>query len=428
MRKCAIKSLAVFAITLFCSLSHAEVQPLDRVITIVEDSVITESELQNKMQQAINNIRAQGGQLPPMDVLRKQVLDHLILESIQLQMGERAGVRISDANLNEAISSIAARNNMSLEQFKQALENDGISYAEMRDNVRKEMIIARVQQGNIAHKIQITEQEVENFLASTEGEYITAASYSIDHILFPITSKTSPAQQSILQKDAQALRELLSSGKLSFEELEKQGQFNGKKLQITRLGWRNEKEIPSVLSNTVLGMQKGEVSKPIRSASGFHLVLIRDKRGGEGQIVEQTHVRHILIKPSAIRSEQQARELAASLRERALEGEDFAELAKQYSEDMGSALQGGDLGWANPGQFVPEFEQTMAKLQPGEYSQPFKTQFGWHVMQVLDRRQQDVSAARFQNQAQNAIHQRKYEEELQSWLLKIRDEAFIEYK
>ncbi len=408
--------------------AYAEIETLDKVVAIVDDDIVSQSEVSNQMELAINNIRLKNGPMPPQDVLRQKVLDHLILESIQMQMGERAGVRISDAALTQAMTDIASRNKMDLPTFKKMLENEGLSYLETREQIRREMVINRVQQGNLQHRVKITDLEVENFLTSTEGQRLTTAAYHLQHLLMPLPSDSSPEQLKEAEQVMRTLQQQLVNNTLSFSAVSEKKSFQGSALQSSDLGWRKSDEIPSIFAQVTPTLSVGEISSPVHSASGFHLIKLIDKQGGKGQLIKQTHVRHILIKPSEIRSAEQAEEFVSSLRQRIIDGDDFGELAKQYSEDIGSAMQGGDLSWANPGQFVPAFEETMNRLAIDEMSLPFKSPFGWHILQVLERRDQDISELRFKAQAHQMIQQRKFEEELQAWLLKIRDEAFVEYK
>lgn len=423
--RCLLASVALLATTL----THADLQPLDRVVAIVENDVILQSELNTRFGEVKGKMANQRGGLPPDAELRKQLLDHLILESIQLQMGERAGVRINDSQLNEAISNIAAKNNISdLGQFKAALESQGLSYEQMREQVRREMTIQRVQQGNLNSRVQVSEQEVENFLQSPEGAALTEGQFRLAHLLYPLDSDASNADSSTAEQTMAALASAINSGKTSFESVLQQKQFNGKSVEGGDLGWRKQEELPAAFAQVAPALGKGQMSAPFRSGAGIHLLKVLDRKGGGGQIVAQTHARHILVKPSAIRSEEQARAFVAELRARVLKGEDFSVLAKQYSDDIGSAMQGGDLDWASPGQFVPAFETAMNALPLNGISEPFQSQFGWHVLQVLDRRNQDMSQIRWHNQAQQVLYQRKFDDELQAWLQKIRDESFVELK
>lgn len=400
--------------------AQAQVEVLDQVVALVENTVITQGDVDTRIEQVKTNIKS--GNLPPADVLQKEVLDRLIVEAIQLQMGERAGVRISDAELNATIERIAKRNGQSIEQFRQALAKEGRTYGSVRKQIRNEMILNQVQQGNLRSRIQITEQEVNNFLNSEEGSKLKTARYAVAHIVLPgASSEADNAFMRQLSKD-------LNNGKYQFEALLKNQQVQGRELKGGSLGWRTDETLPSVFAPVVTNMQAGEVSEPVTSGAGIHLVKVFDKQGGKGQLVEQHRVRHILVKPSKIRTEQQTKALIEAIAKRIEKGESFEALAKEHSEDPGSALQGGDLNWTNKGVMVPEFEQTMLKSPLNKVSKPFTTQFGWHILEVTGKRMHDMSEERWKQQAYNAIYQRKYKDELDAWLQKIRDEAFVEFK
>jgi len=425
-----LRTLLASLCLLAASSSHAELKALDRVVAIVENDVILQSELNARFTEVKQKMAGQrGGAIPPDAELRKQLLDHLILESIQLQMGERAGVRISDTQLNEAISNIAAKNNISdLGQFKAALEAQGLSYEDMREQVRREMTLQRVQQGNLNSRVTVTEQEVDNYLKSPEGRALMTGQFHLAHLLYPLDSSATDADVTRAEQVMTALGNAISSGKTTFEAALGQKRFNDAALDGGDLGWRQQEDLPAAFAQVAPALGRGQVSAPFRSGAGIHLLKVLERKGGGGQVVRQTHARHILIKPSAIRSEDQARAFVAELRARVLKGEDFSVLAKQYSDDIGSAMEGGDLNWATPGQFVPEFETAMNALPVNGISEPFKSPFGWHVLQVLERRDQDMSQLRWNNQAQQVLYQRKFDDELQAWLQKIRDESFVELK
>lgn len=417
------------ALACCCSLAAsvlAQTQQLDRVVAIVDDDIILASEYQYRLQQVEDNLQRQNIQAPPREVVARQVLDRLILEHIQLRMGERAGVRISDEQLNEALTGMARQNGMTLEQFRAKIEAEGNSYATIREQVRQEMILSRVQQGNVRSRVQVTDQEVEDYLASEEGQKKTAAVYHIGHVLLPLAKETTLEQEKAAMAFMEELRIRLARGD-AFERFMRTPDKTPYAFTGGDLGWRLAGDLPSVFVDTVPALEPGGVSAPVRSASGLHLVKLFEKRGG-GQITQQTKVRHILIKPSEVRSDDQARQLATSLHERIVRGEDFAKLAREFSEDIGSAREGGELGWTTPGQMVPEFEQVMNQTAAGETSEPFRSSFGWHVLQVEDRRTQDLSEEMRRNQARNIIYSQKYEDELNTWLQKIRDEAFVEIK
>ncbi|MCR9107162.1 MAG: peptidylprolyl isomerase [Gammaproteobacteria bacterium] len=404
---------------------HAQTQIIDQVVAIVDDDVIMASELRERVAAVQETIKARGVTAPPEDELIRETLDRLILESIQLQKGTRVGVRISDEQLNGAVERIAAQNRMSIDEFRRALESQGQSYAQMREQLRKEMIIQRVQAGNVNQRIQITEQEVENFVSTQEGQKLTQPEYRILHALLPLSPDASESEVNAAEAHVNKMLRRIRGGE-PFEAVVSTSRppyaFSG-----GDLGWRKLDDLPSLFSDVAPALKKGETAEPIRSDSGFHLVYMADTSGGE-RMIAQTKVRHILVKPSEIMTDEEARELTQQLRNRVLNGEDFAELAREYSEDIGSAAEGGDLGWASPGQMVPEFEQAMAATDIGEVSQPVRSQFGWHILQVEGRRDQDMTNDAARAKAMNYLHDRKYQEELDAWLRQIRDEAFVDIK
>ena len=415
---------AVFACATIAG-AHGATETLDQVVAIVDDDIILASELRERVDGLTQTMQARGMQPPPEDEVIRESLDRLILESIQLQLGLRVGVRISDQQLDAAIEGIAAQNGLSVEQFRAALEQQGQSFHEMREQVRREMIIQRVQAGNVNQRIQITPKEVDNFLATEDGRKLTQAEYHLLHALLPVSPEASPEQVAAAQAQVEKLLRQIRAGQ-SFEQVIRSstGQYT---FSGGDLGWRKQEDLPSLFADVAPAMATGATSDPIRSDSGFHLIHMQDKRGGE-QIVAQTKVRHILVKPSAILTDTQARELVESLRERARGDEDFATLAREFSEDIGSAAEGGELGWTSPGQMVPEFEQAMNATAIGEISEPVHTQFGWHILLVEDRRQQDMTSEALRNKAADFLHKRKYQEELDAWLQQIRDEAFVDIK
>ena len=402
----------------------ANVQLLDRVVAVVDDDVVLASEVDEQVKQILHGMKKAGKPAPPMDELRRQVLDKLILENIQLQMAHRAGVRINDTQLNEAMTRIAKQNGLDLVQFKAALEADGLSYTETREQIRKEMLINRVQQGSVNSRVQITDQEIDNFLNSEEGKSVTAPEYRMLHTLVPVSAEASQADIAKARAYAGKLYKKIAAGGDYRTVLSGKQPY---KLVTTDLGWRKADDLPSLLTSLTGSLQKGQTAPPIQSASGFHLVKLEDTRG-KGEIIRQTHARHILLKPSAIRDDEATHKLIESLRQRILKGEDFGELARKYSEDIGSAQEGGDLGWTSPGQLVEAFQKAMDNTPINAISQPFHSPYGWHIVQVLERRQKDVTEQVRRNIAHNYLYKRKYDDELQAWLQKIRDEAYVDYK
>ena len=403
--------------------SQAATEMLDQVVAIVDDDVIMASELRERLASVTEAMEARGGEMPPEDTMIRDTLDRLILESIQVQMGYRVGVRISDQQLNSAMERIAGQNRMTLEQFRQALEAEGQSYNRMRENVRKELIIQRVQGGNVNQRVQITDQEVDNFLTTEEGLKYTQPEYRMMQALLAVSPDESAEEVASKEAYVDRLLARIQAGEGYDVVLSSASRypFSG-----GDLGWRPAEDLPSMFKDIAPTLKQGETGK-VRSASGFHLVYMGNVRGGT-EIVAQTQASHILIKPSEIMTDNQAEELITDIRRRAVEGEDFADLARQYSEDIGSAQEGGSLGWTMRGQMVPEFDNMMDATAVGEISEPFRSQFGYHIIKVEGRRDQDVTDTARRSKAMEYLHSRKYQEELDAWLRKIRDEAFVDIK
>jgi peptidyl-prolyl cis-trans isomerase SurA len=424
-----IALLTTLTLTSVTVSSYAALVLIDRISVVVDQDVIMQSEIDERMKAIKAQIAADPQtQAPSDDVLRGQIIERLILENLQLQTADRAGIRISDDELNEALSSIASQNQMTLTQFRVALANDGVSWAAMREQVRREFAISRVQQGVMRRRIEVTEQEIENFLATEVGESVTSDQYRVGHIL--IALPPNPSAQDIRTTRDKAdsistqLQEGADFGSLAIEFSEDQNALEG-----GDMGWRKPAQLPSMFSDLVADMKAGDIKGPIKSGRGFHLIKVMEKRGAtsEGQI-EQTQVRHVLIQPNEIRTEGECQDLAISLREEIVEGRDFADVAKLYSDDPGSALGGGDLGWSRAGVFVPEFESTMKAMDINELSEVFKTAHGYHFLEVTGRRIEDFSERFKMGQAENYLRNQKFDEELGNWQREIRDKAFVEIK
>lgn len=411
------------------TLAFAEYRLIDKVIAIVDESVITQSEFDEKIAMAKNNLaqHAANIELPSEEEIQTQVLNSLILEKIQMEMAKRAGIKINDDQLNQAMTSIAQKNGLGLAEFRDQLHNSGLDYNKLRDQVRNELTIQQVQQGNLQHRIQITEHEVANYLASAEGARLTATRYHAQHVLLTVDESATQAEEQKAKQALQQIRHQVLQNQLSFAELIQGKTVNGYAIRGQDFAWQSLEDLPSLFIEQTKTMEAGEISEPIRSGAGWHLLRLAEKTGGN-HIVEQTHARHILIMPSEVRNEEQSLKLATQLYEKILQGDDFTLLAKEYSEDKGSALQGGDLGWTGPGQFVPEFEQTLHALAINDISRPIKSQFGWHIIQKLGERQHDLTQENWKMQARNAIFEKKFHDELEAWLAKIRDEVFVEIK
>ena len=421
--------LTTLTLTSITVSSHAALVLIDRIAVVVDQDVIMQSEIDERTKAIKAQIAADPQtRAPSDDVLREQIIERLILENLQLQTADRAGIRISDDELNEALSGIASQNQMTLTQFRVALANDGVSWAAMREQVRREFSISRVQQGVMRRRIEVTEQEIDNFLATEVGESVTSDEYRLGHIL--ITLPPNPSAQDIRTTRDKAdsistrLQEGADFGSLAIEFSEDQNALEG-----GDMGWRKPTQLPSMFSDLVADMKAGDIKGPIKSGRGFHLIKVMDKRGAtsEGQI-EQTQVRHVLIQPNEIRTGGECQDLAISLREEIVEGRDFADVAKLYSDDPGSALSGGDLGWSRAGVFVPEFESTMKAMDINQLSEVFKTAHGYHFLEVTGRRIEDFSERFKMGQAENYLRNQKFDEELANWQREIRDNAFVEIK
>lgn len=405
----------------------AQVRPLDRIVAIVDNDVVMQSQLDQRLREVQQTIEKRGAEMPPLDVMQQQVLERLITENLQLQIGERSGIRIADEELNQALATIAQRNNMTLEQFRDALERDGLSLETAREQIRREMVINRVRQRRIAERIQVSNQEVENFLASDLGKLQLAEEYRLANILIPTPESSDSAAIQAAEKVAADTYQQLQQG-ADFARLAVSRSASENALEGGDMGWRKAAQLPPPFDTQVRELSVGEVTQPVRTPPGFIILKLLDKRGGDTQVRDEVHVRHILIKPSQIRSEAESRRLIERLRSRIEAGEDFAELARNFSEDPGSALNGGDLNWIDPSSLVPEFREVMLNSATGELSQPFQSPFGWHILEVLGRRATDASAEFREQQAINLLRNRKYDEELQAWLRQIRDEAYVEVK
>jgi len=409
------------------ALAKGEPVLLDQVLAIVDDDIVMESELKQRLKQITSRLQQQGTRLPPQSVMEQRVLDQLIVESIQLQKAELAGIRISDTQLNETLVNIAKSNGLSLPEFQQQLASEGETYASAREQIRREMIVTRIQQREVDRRVRVSEQEIDNFLDSREGRERSGVEYYVGHILIAVPENPTPEQEADSLAEAEGVLAELKAG-ADFQQMAVARSAGRQALKGGVIGWRKENELPSIAADVLPKLAKGAPSELIRSASGFHILTSLDKRGGTEQWVEQRQVRHILIAPSAIRSDRQAKEIIEKLYERIINGDDFAELARSNSDDPVSAIDGGALDWVSPGQMVPEFEEKMLETPVGKVSQPFRSNFGWHILEVLDSRQQDIGALVQANQARQLIYRRKFEEELVLWLYEIKSEAFIEIK
>ena len=427
--KISIKKRIVFILLgfLISTNTYTKIELIDRVVAVVDSGVIMESQLNSRVEEILIRLKNDKAELPPLNLLEEQVLDRLIIEEIQLQLADRAGIKISDSELNQTLSRVSSQNNLSLEEFRLKLEAEGTSYKSFRDTIKKELIIQRVQRGKVGAKINISEQELENFINSEEGRTQLAEQYNVQHILLSVKSGLSEIEIEAIENEAVSLLERLENGE-SFEKLAASYSAGQKALEGGFLGWRTSAELPSLFAEVVSGLTVGEVAQPVRSGAGFHILKLTDKRGNTVKFLDQTLARHILVQPSEIRTENQAEVLINDIYKRLKEGEDFKQLARQFSEDPGSKMDGGELGWSNPGDYDPAFEMTLNATEIGQLSEPVKSSFGWHIIEVMDRRNEDVSQEEQKNRAYQIIFKRKFDQELQSTLIELRAEAYVDIK
>ncbi|MFC3150799.1 peptidylprolyl isomerase [Litoribrevibacter euphylliae] len=404
--------------------SYAAKQPLDRVAAQINNDIIMESEVIDRIDLVKVQILDSGRPLPPEHVLTQQVMDQLVVEELQLQMAQRAGIRISDQELNQSVANIAKKSGMTLEQFKGALEAEGTSYANAREQIKREMIVSRIRQNLVNRRIKITDQEVQAFLGSDEGKEKIAPEYKIAHITIPVSASASPEAVADAHKKAQAVIKFWRQKATSFETLA--AKFPD--YRSGTIGWAKIQNIPSLFAETISTMKKGELSDVIKSDIGYHVLKLEDKQGGDDFIIEKTHVRHILIKPNIIRDSSQAKQIADDLYQKLMDGADFANLARTHTDDTGSAVNGGDLGWMSGEELVPSFAKTMHNTKIDEISKPFESQFGWHILQVLERKSENMASQYQKAIAKNFIRKRKFQDELENWLQELKDEAYIDVK
>ena len=400
---------------------------LDRIVAIVNDEVITRNNLDERVNLAFMQLKRQGTPPPPREVLEKQILDRMINDRVQLQLAKETGLRVDDPDLDRAISRIADENKLSLPQLREALERDGVPFAKFREDIRAEIVTARLRDREVDNRIVVSEGEIENFIKNQQAQSGAGDEYNLSHILVTLPESASPEQiQARRARAEQALSQLKSGA--DFRQVAATFSDAPDALQGGSMGWRDAARLPALFVEALQKMQPGETTELLRSANGFHLVRLNERRGSASPvIVRQTRVRHILLKTNELVSEDEARRRLVALKERLDNKADFAELARSHSEDT-SSVKGGDLGWISPGDLVPEFERAMNALNPGDVSNPIKTPFGWHLIQVMERRNEDMSRERQRLDARQALRARKSDESYQEWVRQLRDRAYIEYR
>jgi len=433
MRKIGLACLAAMAQLLWLP-AHAQTRDigvhgdlLDRIAAIVNDGLVLKSELDAQMESVTKRLTEQKVELPSQSILRQQVLDRLIVQEIEAQQAKRVGLTVSDEQLNGALQEIAARNKIPFDQLPTALAGQGVDYKLYRDSMRKELTLNTLRQRDVISRITVTPHELEQYL---ERQQSAAANdeFNVSHILLSLPAAATPQQLAEITQKAQELVARAGKGE-DFGQLAIANSNSQTALDGGQLGWRKGSQLPQFILDLVTKMKPGEVSAAVRTPSGFHIVKLNERRGGEPQvIVNQIHLRHILMKTNELDDDETVRQKLAKLRERIMAGEDFAGIASTTSQDPGSAPDGGDLGWSGPGAFVPEFDKGIADLKPNEISEPFKTRYGWHIVQMMGSRTYDSTDDVRRQKAYAAIRESKADEETELWLRRLRDEAFVDVK
>jgi len=434
MRKVAKLCAIVCAQMLLLSLSHAQTRDisahgemLDRIAAIVNDGLVLKSELDVQMSSVQKRLQEQRVELPSQSVLQQQVLDRLVLQEIQMQRAKHVGLTVSDEQLNGALQEIAARNKIPFDQLPTALAAQGVDYKVYRESMRKELTLSTLRQRDVITHINVSPHELEQYLARQQN----AASndeFNVSHILLSLPAAATPQQLEEISHKAQDVAARAGKGE-DFSQLAIANSNSQTALDGGQLGWRKGAQLPQFILDLVVKMKPGDVSEPVRTPSGYHIVKLNERRSGEAPvIINQIHVRHILMKPTELDDDETVRQKLGKLRERIEKGENFAGIASTASEDPGSAPDGGDLGWSGPGTFVPEFDKAIADLKDNEISEPFKTRYGWHIVQMLGTRTYDSTDDVRRQKAYAAIRESKADEETELWLRRLRDEAFIETK
>ena len=410
-----MKFIKVLVILFFTASIFSEKISLDQIIAIAGDGIIMESQFLEAKETYLKNFKEANVDrpLPPEKFLEEQILENLIIQELQIQRAFKAGVRISDQELNESMSLLAANNNLSLVDFKKEIESQGESYEKLREEVKKEMIIARVQRGMVGPKVFISEQELNNFINSTDGQNLLVIEYKFDQILVKN------------EEDANEILASLKNGD-NFENLKKIKDQS--KQTEEELSWKRVSNIPTLFTNIISEMQLGEFRGPIKSGAGFHILYLKDKRGDTVKIEDQVLSRHILVQTSEVRSDSQAEKLIKEIKEKLNQGESFEILARLYSDDPGSKLDGGSLGWSSTDNYAPAFKEALDNSDLNSVTEPFKSSFGWHIAEVLDKRKEDVSITLQRNKAYRILFERKFQEQLESTLQEMRSDSFVEIK
>ncbi len=399
---------------------------IDGIAAVVNEGVVLKSELDRQQDLIIRRATEQGMQLPPAHILREQVLERLVVEEIQMQRASRIGIQISDQMLNTAIAQIAENAGLRFEDMPEVLAKDGVDYGEYRRDMRKQMILEQLKRIDVVNRISVSPREIQQCVADLEDNAVVNSNYNLSHIFISVPASATNEDFAAAETEAQDVYEQLQNG-ADFAELAVRHSDGDTALEGGSLGWRQGDQLPSLFFDIVGTMQPGDFSKPIRAVSGYHIVKVNEIRGvNQKSEIEQTRIRHILITPNEIIDEETAKQRLEDARQRILGGEDFGEVAKLMSDDPGSANNGGEMGWTSPGEFVPEFEEVANKSEIGVISEPFRSRFGWHILEVLERRTYDNTEDLKQSNCIQRVRNSKLNNETELWVRRIRDEAFVD--
>ena len=412
----------------YSSCAAATAEPLDAIIAVVNDDVVMASEINRIFERVKAESQQQRGDPPPDAALRRQVLERLIVMKIQLQLAAQTGLKVDDDTLNRAVSNIASENGMPLARFREAVERDGYDFAQFREEIRNEIIISRLRQREVSNLVHVSDREIDNYLATQVQQDTIEMEYRLAQISVATPQAASEEDAEKARKQAEKLLRRVRAGE-DFLRMAAENSDDPQALDSGDLGWRKAGEVPTVFSEAVTSLREGEISDVIGSPSGYHIIkLLGVRSAGEDLTVKQTRARHILIKPSELMSSDDVRERLRKLKKRIEAGDDFDDLARSHSEDKATAAKGGDLGWVSPGDLAPKFDEVMGPISLKGISDPFETELGWHIVQVLKRRDHDDTREALRGKARDAIRRRKIEETGQAWLRRLRDEAYVEYR
>jgi peptidyl-prolyl cis-trans isomerase SurA len=426
----------LLTISLLAGHAHAQTRDmsstgvaLDRVVAVVNEGIVLQSQLDAQTATIEERLRGQSTQLPPADVVRKQVLDRLILQEIQIQRAGRLGVQVPDEMLNEALRDVAERNKIAFEQMPAMLESQGVDYASYREEMRREIMMQMLRQRDVFPRIYVSPRELEQALERDASQAGVNTEYDVSHLLLSLPESATVEEMAKVEDLARDIRRRAIEGE-DFGQLALAYSKAQSALERGKLGWRRMGQLPQFIADLVSNLQPGQVSEPVRTPTGFHLVRLDGMRGGDSGpvMVEQVHARHILMRPNEVQDDATTRQRLTAIRDRVIAGEDFAALASVTSEDPGSATHGGDLGWTAPGTFDPKFEEVLAGLAENQISEPFRTQFGWHIVQLLGKRTYDQSDDMRRQRVLTALRESKVDEETELWLRRMRDEAYVEIR